>query len=106
MNDKSLNQQDDLPAELLQKMAGVLAVLAHPARLRIVEILQAEGEAPVHRITDRLALPQAAASHHLNKMKAAGLLAAERRQKEVWYRIAEPSTLTILDCIRKKRSKT
>ena len=89
--------------ELLDHMAGTLRVLAHPLRLKIVEILQVETEAPVHEIVARLGLPQAAISQHLNHMRRAGLLKAMRRGKEVWYGIAEPSSLIILDCIRKKQ---
>jgi DNA-binding transcriptional ArsR family regulator len=92
-----------LPVELLARMADVLRVLAHAQRLRIVELLQVEEEAPVHNIVIHLGLPQAAVSQHLNHMKRAGLLKAERRSREVWYSLADPSLLTILDCIRKKR---
>lgn len=95
----------DLSVELLERMSGTLRVLAHPQRLRIVEILEAETEAPVHEIVARLGLPQAAISQHLNHMRRAGLLKARRRGKEVWYGIAEPSSLIILDCIRKKQGR-
>lgn len=84
-------------------MAERLKVLAHPHRLKIVEILHGCEEAPVHEIMSRVPLPQATASHHLNAMRRAGLIRADRRGKEVWYRIADPDSLTILDCIRKKR---
>ncbi len=93
----------EVPVELLERMSGTLRVLAHPQRLKIVDVLQAETEAPVHRIVARLDLPQAAISQHLNHMRRAGLLKAVRRGKEVWYGIAEPSALIILDCIRKKQ---
>lgn len=83
-------------------MAGVLRLLAHPCRLRIVELLEQREEAPVHAIVESLDLPQAATSQHLNQMRRVGLIAAERRGKEVWYSIADPSALTILDCIRRK----
>ena len=88
----------------LQRMAGVLRVLAHPHRLKIVELLQREQEAPVYLIQERLGLPQATISQHLNHMRRAGLLESARRGKQVWYGLADPSALTILDCIRKKRN--
>ncbi|MBN1556912.1 MAG: winged helix-turn-helix transcriptional regulator [Lentisphaerae bacterium] len=106
MSKSSKSKTEPLPAEWLDKMAHALGVLAHPLRLRIIEILEACTEAPVHEITARLGVPQAAASHHLNKMKTAGLIRSERRQKEMWYRIADPDSLTILNCIRKKRNRT
>lgn len=100
------NRPEPLPPEWLEKMAHALGVLAHPLRLRIVEVLDGLGEAPVHEITRHLGVAQAAASHHLNKMKLAGLIASERRQKEMWYRIADPDSRTILSCIRKKKERT
>lgn len=93
---------EELSAELLERTAAMLRVLAHPHRLKIVEILQGEGEAPVHRIMERLGLPQAALSQHLNHMRRSGLLSARRRGREVWYAISDPSSLTILECIRRK----
>ncbi len=93
-----------MPADLLERMAGALRVLAHPLRLRIVEVLQVEREAPVHAIMERLGAPQSAVSQHLNHMRRAGLLQGERRGQEVWYSIAEPSALTVLDCIRRKHA--
>ncbi len=94
-----------LPTELLERMASTLRVLAHPQRLRIVEMLQGEKEAPVHAIVARLGAPQAAVSQHLNHMRRAGLLRGVRRGKEVWYGITEPSATTVLDCIRRKHAK-
>lgn len=84
-------------------MAGALKILAHPCRLKLVEILQREGELPVHVLIERLHVPQATISQHLNQMRRAGLVRAARKGKEVWYDIADPSALTILDCIRRKQ---
>ena len=91
-----------LPDSLLEKTAGMLRAIAHPDRIRILEVLESRRMAPVHEITAALDVPQDAVSHHLKKMKAAGLLCAERRQKEIWYAILDPDALTILGCIRKK----
>ncbi len=95
-----------LPADLLERMANMLKLLAHTHRLRIVEILEYSDGAPVFEITQKLGLPQAVTSQHLNAMKRVGLLNADRRGKEVWYSIADPRALTILDCIRNKERKT
>jgi DNA-binding transcriptional ArsR family regulator len=91
-----------LPVEFLERVAQTLKVLAHAQRLKIVEVLQARGPQPVHALQAALGLPQPLVSIHLNQMKRAGLLESERRQKEIWYRLLDPSALTILDCIRKK----
>ena len=83
-------------------MAQVLKLLAHPHRLKIIEILESTEKAPVHEITDRLELPQAATSQHLNQMRRVGLVESERHGKEVWYRIADKRSISILNCIRGK----
>lgn len=85
-------------AENLARVAQMLKLLAHPHRLRIVEILEAD-EAPVHAIVDHLGLPQGATSQHLNQMRRVGLVAAERRGKEVWYGIADRRAIRILRCV-------
>jgi len=93
---------DGLPVEFLEQVAETLKVLSHAQRLRIVELLHTRGAQPVHALQEALGLPQPLVSIHLNQMKRAGLLESERRQKEIWYRLFDPSTLTILDCIRTK----
>jgi len=87
----------------LARMAQVLRLLAHPGRLRIIERLEAESPAPVHRLVERTGFSQAALSHHLGLLRRVGLVAAERRGKEVWYRLDDPRSLTILGCMRKQK---
>lgn len=96
----------EIPMELLERMAGALKILAHPCRLKLVEVLQRTGESPVHQIMERVRLPQATVSQHLNQLRRAGLVRATRRGREMWYGIADPSALTILDCIRRKQKGT
>jgi len=86
-------------------MADVLRLLAHPYRLKIVEVLQ-KRDAPVHELVKLVGIPQSAVSQHLNAMRRIGLLAAERRGREVWYRIADERAVTVLDCIRRRRKRS
>ena len=92
----------ELSHELLGRMAQVLKLLAHPDRLKIIEILESADAAPVHEIVGRLALPQGATSQHLNQMRRVGLVESDRRGKEVWYRISDRRCISILNCIRGK----
>jgi len=94
--------KSSIPISLLERMSLTLRVLAHPHRLKIIELLDGESSAPVSRIQTAIALPQSATSQHLGHMKRVGLLKSSRRGKEVWYEIADPKALTILDCIRKR----
>ncbi len=95
----------EIPVEVMERMATTLKVLAHPHRLKIVEFLEREKEAPVSAIQLCLKVPQSVASQHLGHMKRVGLLESVRRGKEVWYRIADRRSLTILNCIRKKHGE-
>lgn len=94
--------EPEFPQSFLERMADVLRVLAHAQRLKLVALLEQQGEAPVHELTLALEMPQATVSQHLNRMRAVGLITCERRGKEVWYRIANPDVLTILGCMRKR----
>jgi DNA-binding transcriptional ArsR family regulator len=93
----------DLPIEMLERMAAIIRLLAHPHRLKAVEFLERNPEgAPVHAIREHVELPHAATSQHLNQMKRVGLVRSYRKGREVWYAINDPRALTILNCIRKQ----
>lgn len=96
---KRTSSSEEHSIAFLSRMSEVLRVLAHPQRLKIVEILQAAGRAPVHDIVDRLGATQATTSQHLNQMRRAGVVAAERRGKEVWYEVEDRKSLAILRCL-------
>lgn len=90
----------ELSIDFLTRTARVLRLLAHPHRLKIVEMLEKGGSVPVHRITDGLGLSQGATSQHLNQMRRVGLVDSERKGREVRYRIADGRSVSILNCIR------
>ena len=94
----------ELTIEYLDRVARMLKLLAHPHRLKIVEALDVSGALPVYELMTRLGLAQAPTSQHLNLMRRAGLVEAERRGREIWYDIADRRCLGILNCIRSKRS--
>lgn len=90
---------ENLPAEAVLQAAEMLRTLAHPMRLRIVDVLNATGGMPVGGIADHLGIAQAAMSQHLNHMRRVGLIQSERRGKEVWYSMADRRPIALLDCI-------
>ncbi len=95
-----------LPVAYLAAMADVLRILGHAYRLRIVERLDLCGPAPGHILLSKLGGAQGALSQHLSKLRLAGVIRAERRGKEVWYSLASPASLTILNCMRRKHEET
>lgn len=89
-----------IPADVLEHCAASLRVLAHPHRLRIVELLEARRHT-VGELAEALGLEQAVVSQHLAKMKAASLLSVEREGRLAFYRVTNPACPSVLDCIRK-----
>lgn len=96
----SHTQHELMDMASLEAAAGVLRVLAHPHRLRIVELLL-EDRLPVGELARLLELAPNAVSQHLNQMKAHGILSAQRDGREVHYQVVSPHAKTLINCIRK-----
>ena len=88
--------------EFLDAMSGVLRVLGHAHRLRIIEHLDLFGPCPGHVLLAALGGAQGALSQHLSRLRQAGVIRAERRGREVWYTLAAPAARTILNCMRRR----
>lgn len=94
--------------EALSEAAECLRVLAHPVRLRIVEILLKK-EVTVGDIAEACGTAHHVTSEHLGKMRDKGLLKSERRGRCIYYSIANPGLQGIMSCVdtnfgAKKRS--
>ena len=66
-------------------MDGVFKALGDPTRLRIVQMLAQHGEMCVCRFVDELDMNQPAISHHMAKLKQAGLLNSRREGQWIHY---------------------
>jgi len=84
--------------KIAEHTAEVLKAIAHPVRLQIVELLQAE-EMRVGNITEALGGKQAITSQQLNMMKAKGVLSCRRDGARVYYRIKNKNVIKLLHCI-------
>ena len=82
--------------EEYRKLADRLKVLAHPVRLCIVSGLLQNGSCNVSHMQDCLGAPQSTISQHLQKLRAAGIIAGERQGTEVVYRIANTQMVALL----------
>jgi len=85
---------------VLEQAAAVLRVLAHPHRLGIVELLMIQRHT-VGELAEALGLAPHAVSQHLNHMKAFGILDSQRHGREVYYRVANPNAVNVIECIRR-----
>ncbi|MCX4547057.1 metalloregulator ArsR/SmtB family transcription factor [Streptomyces sp. NBC_01565] len=85
-----------LTAEEAERTAVMFKALGDPVRLRLFSLVASHegGEACVCDISD-VGVSQPTVSHHLKKLKDAGLLSSERRGTWVYYRV-EPAVLAVM----------
>jgi ArsR family transcriptional regulator, zinc-responsive transcriptional repressor len=100
MAKKSENKLDLMPMEILAQASECLRLLAHPIRLRMIEILM-QGEFAVHEIARICELNPNQTCDHLRLLKGHRLLDSKRRGRTVYYTIAAPQPTGIIECIRK-----
>jgi ArsR family transcriptional regulator len=86
-----------LAYDAAQQLSDNFAILAHPIRLQILDMLsQSEGHVCVCDLETALPVKQPTVSHHLRLLREAGLVEAERRGQWVYYSIQRP----VLDAMR------
>lgn len=66
-------------------MEDVFKALGDPTRLKIVQMLAENGEMCVCRIVEELNMGQSAVSHHMAKLKQAGLLHSRKQEQWIHY---------------------
>lgn len=79
--------------------AGLLKVLAHPARLQILDVLR-DGEQCVCHLQAVLGLRQAYVSQQLMELRELGLVTDRKEGLRVFYSVRDPSVYAILDVAR------
>lgn len=87
--------------EALGEAAECLRTLAHPHRLRMIQMLL-QGDFSVGELAEACGLPSAMASEHLRLMQRCGFLNSEKDGRQVFYRVAEPHLKNILECIEQR----
>lgn len=86
------------------KEAEVFKALGHPTRLWIVGQL-ADGEHCVCEFVDAIGVDFSTVSKHLSVLKHAGVIADEKRGKQVFYRLRCQCILEVIDCLKKRKTK-
>ena len=90
-----------IPLEALEQAAECLRTLAHPHRLRMIEMLLG-GRYTVGELAEACGIPSHMASEHLRLMKRCGFLTGEREGRRTYYRVIEPHLEEILGCVRRR----
>lgn len=81
-----------------ENLAQRLKLLAHPERLRILDVLRRESECVCH-LEALLAKPQPYVSQQLRLLREAGVIQNEQVGHNVYYRLVDPEVMAWLDKI-------
>ena len=84
--------------DALAEAAECLRILAHPHRLRMVQMLL-QGDFTVGELAAACGVPSPMASEHLRLMQRCGFLTSRKEGRSVFYEIAEPHLKNILTCV-------
>ena len=86
------------PLEALEQAAECLKTLAHPHRLRMIQMLL-RGRYTVGELAKACGIPSHMASEHLRLMQRCGLLKSEKDGRKAYYGITEPHLGNIMACV-------
>jgi DNA-binding transcriptional ArsR family regulator len=95
---KSANRLRLIPLDALSQAAECLKTLAHPHRLRMVQMLL-QGRYTVGELAEACGIPSHMASEHLRLMQRCGFLNCEKEGRKAYYQIAEAHLENIMACI-------
>lgn len=95
----SVAEKQEIESEKLEKAAFILKTIAHPVRLKIIELLNENEQLSVGDICERINCEQSLTSHHLSNMRLKGILSAQRDGKNMFYSLKEKDVVHILACI-------
>lgn len=85
--------------EKFEKAAYILKAVAHPTRLAIIQLLDAQENLMVNEICETLKCEQSLISHHLINMKLRGILKSHKDGLNVYYSLKEREITNLLICI-------
>lgn len=87
--------------EALSQAAECLKTLAHPVRLRMVQLLL-HGRYTVGELASDCGIPDNVASEHLRLLQRCGMFSSQREGRRVYYEVAEPHLENIMNCIESR----
>ena len=89
------------PSHELQTLkAEFFRAMAHPARIRILEVLAQHREQSVQALQQRLAVDQPIVSQQLAKLRSHGVVTSRKQGTTVLYALADPRIADLLKVAR------
>ncbi|GAB3640296.1 metalloregulator ArsR/SmtB family transcription factor [Spirosoma arcticum] len=87
----------------IDKAAYVLKAIAHPLRIKIIQMLNENKELNVSAIYKNLNAEQSLISHHLINMRDKGILDIRRSGKNIYYFLVDSAVSEVIECIYKSK---
>lgn len=88
----------------IEKAAYVLRAVAHPLRIKIIQMLNENQELNVSTIYKNLNAEQSLVSHHLINMRDKGVLDIRRSGKNIYYSLVDTTAFSeIIEHIYKSK---
>jgi len=94
------NQRRDDPEGLRQFKADFFKALAHPMRIRILELLR-EGPLSVGQLQEAIGTPASSVSQQLAVLRSRNIVVTERRGTTVIYAVRDGELFDLLDVARR-----
>ena len=95
-----LDVTTDAQLPLYEVKANLFKGLAHPLRVRVLEVLSSAPEASVSELLEATGLEPSHLSQHLAVLKRNLLVRGDRRANQVYYRLAYPQIAELLRVAR------
>ena len=84
-----------IPEDQVVELAEMFRLMSDPTRLKII-LACLDHPAAVGEMADRLTISASLVSHHLRLLRAARLLHADRRGRQVFYVVGDPHIRSML----------
>ncbi len=85
--------------EALEGAADCLRTLAHPVRIRMLQMLL-QDKYCVGELAEACAIAPHVASEHLRLLQRCGFLKADREGRNTYYQVIDTHVKPLLDCLR------
>lgn len=88
----------------IDKAAYVLKAVAHPLRIKIIQMLNENKELNVSAIYKDLNAEQSLISHHLINMRDKGILDIRRSGKNIYYFLVDTAVADVIECVYRSKA--
>lgn len=95
------NRTKEVTSAAFEQAAECLRVLAHPHRLKMVQMLL-ETQYTVGELAEACEIAPHMASEHLRLMQHCGFLESEKDGQKRYYRVIEPQLANIMHCVEER----